>query len=62
MEYEIEQILQVKFAKGRNPKKLYLVKWKGYSDDENTWEPESNLDKSIVIQFEKAQKILSSIP
>ncbi|CRH02632.1 heterochromatin protein 1, putative [Plasmodium relictum] len=39
-EFEIGDILEIK--KKRNGF-LYLVKWKGYSDDENTWEPESNL-------------------
>ena len=24
----------------------YLVKWKGYDDTENSWEPEANLDNA----------------
>ncbi|KJP87239.1 hypothetical protein AK88_03156 [Plasmodium fragile] len=39
-EFEIGDILEVKKKKNGF---IYLVKWKGYSDDENTWEPESNL-------------------
>ena len=35
-EYEVEKILQRKGQK-------YLVKWKGYTDGENTWEPLKNL-------------------
>lgn len=39
-EFEVEEILQSKEENGVN---LYLVKWKGYPHDSNTWEPESNL-------------------
>ncbi|SOV79288.1 heterochromatin protein 1 [Plasmodium sp. gorilla clade G3] len=39
-EFEIGDILEIKKKKNGF---IYLVKWKGYSDDENTWEPESNL-------------------
>jgi len=39
VEYEIEAILDVK--KASNGELVYLVKWKGFDDeDENTWEPE----------------------
>ena len=35
----------------------YLVKWKGYSEDENTWEPGRNLEhlKTKVRDFRKAE-------
>ncbi len=39
-EFEVEQILAMRL--NRN-KPEFLVKWKGYSVAESTWEPESNL-------------------
>lgn len=39
-EFEVESILDHK-AKSRTTE--YLVKWLGYPDSENTWEPETNL-------------------
>ena len=42
-EYEVEQILNSRLKRG---KLEYLVKWSGYTDDYNTWKPESNLDNS----------------
>ena len=43
-EYEIENILTHKM-KGNQWQ--YLIKWKGYSSNENTWEPEKNLLNSL---------------
>lgn len=42
-EWEVEQILDSKFAYNRLH---FLVKWKGWPDSENSWEPEQNLENS----------------
>jgi hypothetical protein len=39
-EYEVEKILGHKEENGKN---FYLVKWKGYEESENGWEPEAHL-------------------
>ena len=38
--YEVEKIKDRRIIGGR---KEYLIKWKGYSDNESTWEPLSHL-------------------
>ncbi|MFH4980696.1 hypothetical protein AB6A40_007405 [Gnathostoma spinigerum] len=34
---------------------FYLVKWIGYSDDENTWEPEENVKHVAAFDMYKEQ-------
>ena len=34
--YEIERIVDKRY---RNDRVEYLIKWRGYSDSQNTWEP-----------------------
>jgi len=51
-EYEVEEILDRQERKG---KMRYLVKWKGYTAEENTWEGLENLKNAMekVEEFEK---------
>jgi hypothetical protein len=50
-EFEIDRILEKKVAgKGRHRKTLYLVKWKGYPDSDNTWEPYINLKDTAALE------------
>jgi chromobox protein 1/chromobox protein 5 len=48
--YEIDQVLDYKVHKH---KKYYLIKWKGYSSKDNTWEPFDNLKNvlHLIDQF-----------
>ena len=39
-EYEVESIVEKRF---RNNRTELLIKWKGYSEEWNTWEPEENI-------------------
>ncbi|RWS05468.1 Chromobox protein-like protein [Dinothrombium tinctorium] len=58
-EYEVERVVE---KKKQNGKTFYLLKWKGYSEEENTWEPEENVTCSELLkEFEerrKAEKLL----
>ena len=52
-EYKVEEVLDSRLKQG---KLEYLVKWSGYTDDHNTWEPESNLgnSKESINNFHKS--------
>lgn len=53
-EYVVEKIVGRKMVSGAIH---YLLKWKGYNDDENTWEPKDNLDCPELIEaYEEAEK------
>lgn len=45
--YEVEKVVDKRMHKG---KVEYLLKWKGYSSNENTWEHEDSLDCSELLQ------------
>nr|XP_034971020.1 M-phase phosphoprotein 8 isoform X2 [Zootoca vivipara] len=57
--YEVEKILDVKTEDG---KILYKVRWKGYSPDDDTWEPEEHLEDCREVLLEFRKKIVDSKP
>jgi len=52
-EYEVEEIMDSRL---KRDKLKFLVKWSGYTDDYNTWEPEANCVNScdIIKEFYKS--------
>ena len=44
-QYEIERIKAIKFE---NQKYYFFIKWKGYPESENSWEPQENLNSSAL--------------
>lgn len=52
--WEAEKLL----AKRRRGREIqYLVKWKGFPDDDNTWEPTKNIfDKHLIKSFNSSSR------
>lgn len=48
-QYVIQKLIKKRIVK---KKVEYLVKWKGFGDEESTWEPASNIPKHFIQEFE----------
>jgi len=58
--YDVQRILEVKFKKDGS--KEFLIRWKGHKPDDDSWEPEENLEcADIIAKFmEKHEKIVEA--
>ena len=59
-EYEVEKIVEVHFRKDKS--REFLIRWKGFSSNSDTWEPEEHLNCPELINkfMEKLEKIKNS--
>ncbi|MFH4976777.1 hypothetical protein AB6A40_003486 [Gnathostoma spinigerum] len=55
-EYVVEKVLGKRFN-SKTGKTEYLIKWRDYDDEDNTWEPEENCDTAsdAIREFEESQ-------
>ena len=53
--FEVERVVEKRFDS--NGKSNYLIKWKGYDEKDNTWEPRDNLDcNDLIDEFERVRR------
>ncbi|NXQ57730.1 MPP8 phase, partial [Anthoscopus minutus] len=50
--FEVERIVDMKTERGKT---FYRVRWKGYTSDDDTWEPEFHMKecKEVLLEFKK---------
>ena len=58
IQYTIERITDHRTAKNG---KQYLVQWKGYDDDENTWEPAKIIEKDAPEAVKDYKEVLAEL-
>ena len=59
--YEVSRILEVKFVKSSGTRE-FLIRWKGHGPEDDSWEPEENIDcpnliASFMAKFEKRLEV-----
>lgn len=59
--YEVEEVLQHRdVPRGRRLLRQYLIKWKGYGHEHNTWEPEGNLNALALNSYWQRRQLAAT--
>jgi hypothetical protein len=56
--FAVEAILA---ERNRGRQKEYLIKWKEFADEYNSWEPKANIMDPKLLRIWNARKILQSV-
>ena len=59
VQYMVEKVLRRK--RGEGGKVLYEIKWDGYGEDENTWEPKEYLPPALVEEFKRNLELIDVV-
>ena len=52
--YQVEQILSMRIKRvGKRKVQEFLIKWLGYDDSHNSWEPRKNLTEDLLVNYPK---------
>lgn len=52
--YKVERIIAKRTKKsGKRSLSEYLIKWEGYDDSHNSWEPEKNLTLDLISDYNR---------
>ena len=53
---------QVKKPRNQNGKVKFLIRWLGYSNHQNTWEPEDHLSSALVQEYFQQSLLKKPMP
>jgi hypothetical protein len=57
LEYKVETVLKHRTTGRKRPKTSYIIQWKGYGPEYNSWEPEANVANALEKLAEYVEKV-----